>query len=164
MKSCSLLLLCSSSVPKKEGRSEMNCWTQRDALSREALQRYMINSRNTILGHLSPLKAMALSATLFCFPLNALPKPPDITTAAISVAGILRDSTKSRALCPKDGPTDTVILGSILLGPFPFISLITIHKLSNKFHHLSLIISSSLVIDSSEANAFLTMKKIHTKY
>ena len=154
MKSCSRLLLCSSSVAKKEGKSEMNCCTQRDALSREDLQRNRIKSRNTILGHLSPLKAMALSTFLFGFPLNALPMPPDTTTAAISAAGILRDSTKPRALWPKDGPTDAEILGPVLLGPFPFISLIRIHRLSNKFHHLSPVMSSSIVIDCLKVRGF----------
>ena len=146
MNSCNRFLLCSSSAPIKHGKSEITCWTHRDALSREDLQMYRITNRNIIRGHLSPRKSIALSTFLFGFPPNALPIPPDTTTAATSTAGIFRDSTKPRALCPNDGPAEDDDLGSILLGPLPFISLMTIHKLSYRFHHFSSCKSSSFVI------------------
>lgn len=130
MKSCNRLLLCSSSAVRRQGRRGMTCWTHREALSSEALHRYWIRSRKTILGHFSPLNTIALSTNLFGFPTRALLIPPDTTTAAISAAGIFNDSTKPRALCPKDGPTAADDLGNVLLGPFPFISLIMIQSLS----------------------------------
>lgn len=124
----------------------MTCWTQRDALSREALQRYSITSRKIILGHLSPRKSIALSTFLLGLPPSALPIPPDTTTAATSAAGMFRDSTKPRALWPKDGPTDGDDLGKDLLGPLPFISLKITHKLSYGFHHFSFTMPSALLI------------------
>lgn len=136
MKSCNLVLLCSSSTARIQGKSEMTFWTQREALSRDALHRYKMTSLNTTFGHLSPLKSMALSTDLEVFAPKAVLIPPDTTTAAISAAGMFRDSTKPRALWPKDGPGDNDVFD--LLGPFPFIALTTIHRLSYKFHHLSL--------------------------
>lgn len=159
MKSCNLLLLCSSSAARRQDRSGMNCWTHRDALSREDLQRYRIMSRKTILGHFSPLNSIALSTFLFGFPPKALPIPPDTTTAAISAAGIFNDSTKPRALWPKDGPTVDEDLGNNLLGPLPFISLIIIHKLSYIFHHLSSIISFSFEIGFLWTRGFLELEQ-----
>lgn len=144
MNSCNLLLLCSSSAAKRNGRSGMTCWTHRDALSKEDLQRYRITSRKIILGHFSPRKSIALSIFLFGLLPNALPIPPDTTTAATSAAGMFRDSTKPRALWPKDGPAVGDDLGN-LLGPLPFISLIIIHKLSYRSHHLSLTMPSSIL-------------------
>lgn len=136
MKSCNLVLLCSSSTTRTHGKSEMNFCTQREALSREALHRYRMTSLNTTFGHLSPLKSIALSTDLEGFAPKALLIPPDTTTAAISAAGMFRDSTKPRALWPKDGPGDNDVFD--LLGPFPLIALTTIHRLLYKFHHLSL--------------------------
>ncbi len=158
MKSCNLLLLCSSSAAKKHGKSEMTCWTHRDALSNEDLQRYRMTSLKIIRGNLSPRKSIALSTFLFGFPPNALPIPPDTTTAATSAAGMFSDSTKPRALWPKDGPADDDDLGNVLLGPLPFISLIIIHKSSYSFHHFSSITSSSFVIGCLPPRRFLEMK------
>jgi len=159
MKSCNLLLLCSSSAAKRHGKSEMTCWTHRDALSNEDLQRYRITSLKIMRGNLSPRKSIALSTFLLCFPPNALPMPPDTTTAATSAAGMFSDSTKPRALWPKDGPTADENLGNILLGPLPFISLIITHKLSNRFHHFSSKTSSSFAIGCLPPRRFLEMKK-----
>lgn len=159
MNSCNLFLLCSSSAANKHGKSEITCCTHRDALSREDLHRYKITSRKITLGHLSPRKSMALSTFLFGFPPNALPIPPDTTTAATSAAGIFRDSTKPRALWPKDGPTWGVDLGNILVGPLPFISLIIIQMLSYIRHHLSSRMSSSFVIDWLQPHGFLKVVK-----
>lgn len=73
-----------------------------------------------ILGNLSPLSIIALSAILLVFPPNALLMPPVTTTAAISAAGILRDSTNPRALCPIDGPAVFEPFGVNLVCPLPF--------------------------------------------
>lgn len=161
MKSCNLLLLCSSSAAKRHGKSEMTCWTHLVDLSNEDLQRYRITSLKIMRGNLSPRKSIALSMFLLCFPPNALPIPPippDTTTAATSAAGMFSDSTKPRALWPKDGPTDDENLGNILVGPLPFITLIIVHKLSNRFHHFSSITSSSFVIGCLPPRRFLEMK------
>lgn len=159
MNSCNLFLLCSSSAANKHGKSGITCWTHREALSREDLHKYKITSRKIILGHLSPRKSMALSTFLFGFPPNALPMPPDTTTAATSAAGIFRDSTKPRALWPKDGPTWVDDLGNILLGPLPFISLIIIHMLSYRCHQLSSWMSTSFVTCWLELHGFLKIVK-----
>lgn len=148
MKSCKRLLLCSSSAVRRQGRRGIICCTHRDARSSDDLQRYRIINRNTILGHFSPLKSIALSTGLLVFPAKALLIPPDTTTAAISAAGIFNDSTKPRALWLSDGPTDCEDLGNILLGPLPFISLIAFQILSHKFHHSSSIFSTSLLSGS----------------
>lgn len=159
MKSCNLLLLCSSSAAKRHGKSEMTCWAHRDALSNEDLQRYRITSLKIMRGNLSPRKSIALSMPLFGFPPKAPPIPPDTTTAATSAAGMFSDSTKPRALWPKDGTAADDDLGNILLGPLPFNSLIIVQRLSYRFHHFSSITSPSLAVGSFPPRRLLEIKR-----
>uniref|UniRef100_A0A0A8ZT19 Uncharacterized protein n=1 Tax=Arundo donax TaxID=35708 RepID=A0A0A8ZT19_ARUDO len=133
----------------------MNCRIHLDAFSSPALQRYRITRWKRILGTISSLIVVALSANIFIFAPNAIPIPPDTTLGALSAAGTFRDSTNPRALCPKDATSTFGFFCSNLLGPLPFKLHIIFHTLSKKLHQ------SSLTLSPSENLQALQSKLLH---